>query len=496
MQKIIAGKRLPSKANKFIAPGALAKGQVHGLKQLKPRRDINGATDLLRGGSSGASSGELTSHRLFVHFGELHYIDNDFQQDCSSFIDILSICGKFLDIYSVGVKIFYGDGKQLNGDADVYAMFNDHKGISDIHVYVEEDKELDVVPYRLPYDYASPEPPKATNLNIQGDLKVNNKIIITGTVIGGAEVASVVQWYKTSTTQLDIQDGLEEISMSSTEKEFLLPVGVVGNYIVAKYTPMTYDGKSGEPVFAILEKVVESEINTQNKKVRGKNQNKKVAGLKSGEKLPIIFYNNRAVGVNHQFWSRHLGRVVRDRTICPVRVKAWKEIGENEKNHMWEAIKEKFENPDIELYRDHTLEHMNVLWSNWRSSLNTMYVKPCKTVAEALKNKPQSMDKEDWEWLLIKHFLTEDFQKISSQASQNKAKSSMPHRTGSKPHREIIYEMRGKKGNPPDMGKIFFETRKKNGKLVEPEAEEKYDQILETIQADPTISNIEENVQS
>jgi len=58
MQKIKAGRGLPSKANKFIAPGALAKGQVHGLKRLKPRRDINGAADLLRGGSSGASSGK------------------------------------------------------------------------------------------------------------------------------------------------------------------------------------------------------------------------------------------------------------------------------------------------------------------------------------------------------------------------------------------------------------------------------------------------------
>ena len=100
--------------------------------------------------------GELTSHRLFVHCGELHYIDNDFQQDSSSFINILSICGKFLDIYSVGVKIISGDGKQLNGDADVYAMFIDHKGISDIHVYVEEDRELDVVPFRLPHDNANP----------------------------------------------------------------------------------------------------------------------------------------------------------------------------------------------------------------------------------------------------------------------------------------------------------------------------------------------------
>lgn len=45
------------------------------------------------------------------------------------------------------------------------------------------------------------------------------------------------------------------------------------------------------------------------------------------------------MGQNHQLWSRHLGRIVRDRTICPIQVKAWKEIGENEKNHMWEAVK-------------------------------------------------------------------------------------------------------------------------------------------------------------
>ncbi|XP_052188144.1 uncharacterized protein LOC127798577 isoform X3 [Diospyros lotus] len=345
MQKIKAGKRLSSTANKFIALGALGKGFEQGLKQLQSRRDLNGVADLRRGYSNGATKinarlGELTSHHLFVHFGELYYFDNDFQRDCSSFIDILSICQKFMDIYSVGVNISYGDGKQLTGDADVYAMFNDHKGIRDIHLYVEEDTEMDVVPFRLPHDIPSSEPPKVTNLKIQGDLQVNNKIIITGTVIGGAEVASAVQWYKTTTTQLNIQNGLEEISMSSTEKEFLLPIGVVGYYIVAKYTPMTHDGTSGEPVFVTSEQVVKGEIHTQKKKVRGKNQNKKVAGLKSGEKLPIIFYNNRAVGDNHQLWSRHLGRIVRDRTICPIQVKAWKEIGENEKNHMWEAVKD------------------------------------------------------------------------------------------------------------------------------------------------------------
>lgn len=99
--------------------------------------------------------GELTSHHLFVHYGELYYFDNDFQRDCSSFIDILNICQKFMDIYSSGVKISYGDGKQLTGDADVYVMFNDHKGIRDIHIYVEEDTEMDVIPFRLPHDNPS-----------------------------------------------------------------------------------------------------------------------------------------------------------------------------------------------------------------------------------------------------------------------------------------------------------------------------------------------------
>lgn len=77
----------------------------------------------------------------------------------------------------------------------------------------------------------------------------------------------------------------------------------------------------------------------------------------------------------------------------------------------------------------------------------------------------------------------------------------MPHRTGSKPIREIIYELvnkswnpirkppfcikdlivltffivkGGKDGNPPNMATIFFETRKKGNELVEPETNEKY----------------------
>lgn len=73
--------------------------------------------------------------------------------------------------------------------------------------------------------------------------------------------------------------------------------------------------------------------------VRGRNKNKKIAALKPSEKLEIQFYNNRAVGKNHSYWSRHLGKVVRDKNICPIRVKTWKAIPESSRQHMWDSVK-------------------------------------------------------------------------------------------------------------------------------------------------------------
>ncbi|OIT27196.1 hypothetical protein A4A49_59141 [Nicotiana attenuata] len=49
----------------------------------------------------------------------------------------------------------------------------------------------------------------------------------------------------------------------------------------------------------------------------------------------------------------------------------------------------------------------------------------------------------------------------------------------------------GKDGNPPDLAIIFFETRKKNNKLVEPEAIEKHAHIEEIVQSDPSLPTIE-----
>ncbi|KAG5105911.1 hypothetical protein JHK82_042881 [Glycine max] len=100
-------------------------------------------------------------------------------------------------------------------------------------------------------------PPKVMNVKIIGDLRENSKITATGIVTGGTEGSSRVQWYKTSLSTLD-ENSLEALSTSKIAKAFRIPLGAVGYYIVAKFTPMTPDGDSGEPAFVISDKAVET----------------------------------------------------------------------------------------------------------------------------------------------------------------------------------------------------------------------------------------------
>ncbi|XVE94227.1 hypothetical protein REPUB_Repub01dG0263600 [Reevesia pubescens] len=100
-------------------------------------------------------------------------------------------------------------------------------------------------------------PPKVTNVKIIGDLRENSKVTVTGTVTGGTEGSSRVQWFKTNSSTLN-GENLEPMSTSKVAKAFRIPLGAVGYYIAAKYTPMTPDGESGEAVYVISERAVET----------------------------------------------------------------------------------------------------------------------------------------------------------------------------------------------------------------------------------------------
>ncbi|XP_055960629.1 uncharacterized protein LOC126668450 [Mercurialis annua] len=446
-------------------------------------------------------------HGLVMHYGEEKYVDKNFGDEFS-LLDLLAICKQFVDVNSTGITLTDRHRKELRSDADVFAMIEEHKDVQVIHVYLDKDNAVKPFSYRIPEDNSNQgsqlhylnnqtnntQPiPKVINVKIFGELKTNEIVRIHGDVIEETERVSIVQLFTTISKNYDVDNGLAPISSPLVDKEFTVPLEAVGHFLVAKYTPMTENGKSGEPVYAISETFVKSSIPQEKKKVRGRNKNKKVAGLKSGEKLEILFYNNRGMGMNQAFWSRHLGKIIRDPNITPVRVQTWKEIKENDKKHMWTSVKECFYNPDIEAYYEQTLEHMCSLWTSWRSSLNVKYVKPCKTKVEAVKNVPEGMESADWEWLVDNKFLSDEFQDISSRNTINRSKAIIPHahRCGSKPHREIIYEMGGKDGKPPDLATLYFETRNRGGKLVEPEVANKYDEIIKIMLSEPSIKEIE-----
>ncbi|EEC77098.1 hypothetical protein OsI_15513 [Oryza sativa Indica Group] len=110
---------------------------------------------------------------------------------------------------------------------------------------------------------------------------------------------------------------------------------------------------------------------------------------------------------------------------------------------------------------------------------------------QAIKNKPKDFDPSDWQWLVQEHFYSKDFIAMSLRNSQNRAGLKMPHRTGSKPFREIIYNMGGKENRPPTLDELFFETRKKGDTLVDVESSRMHAELVDVVSSDPNLSNVE-----
>ncbi|XP_009597927.1 187-kDa microtubule-associated protein AIR9 [Nicotiana tomentosiformis] len=117
----------------------------------------------------------------------------------------------------------------------------------------QEGKSLSIVSQKV-----KQAPPKVTNVKIIGELKEGSKITVAGIVTGGTEGASRVQWFKTSSSTFEGESCLDALSTSKIAKAFRIPLGAVGYYIVAKFTPMAPDGEAGESVYVISERSAET----------------------------------------------------------------------------------------------------------------------------------------------------------------------------------------------------------------------------------------------
>lgn len=178
-----------------------------------------------------------------------------------------------------------------------------------------------------------------------------------------------------------------------------------------------------------------------------------------------------------------------------------------------------FSNENMESYRQHVLDHMKALWTNWRSDLLRYNVTKKKITLQAAYNRkpPNGLDRNEWRWLIKEIYskptfkvktqacaLVDNlfpkficvffkFQKVSARNSANRLhyRKELAHRTGSKPFRQVIWKdlvrnlmcrillgfylficytnyvtidmfcKGGNKGIEPDLLDVFYTTRKK-----------------------------------
>ncbi|XP_065865159.1 187-kDa microtubule-associated protein AIR9-like isoform X5 [Euphorbia lathyris] len=174
---------------------------------------------------------------------------------------------KIVDIYSVGLRFADDDGRPVQNDLDVLNMFKNYSGSTVIHLYAKRDINSRGLIYKLPSDNPNLASdiapiPIVTNVKIMGELKVNQKVMVYGAISKGVETASIAEFFITMNKNLDIENGLTPISSPSKEKELELPLQAVGQFVVAKLTPMTEDGKSGDPKYAISQTFVKRRLAT------------------------------------------------------------------------------------------------------------------------------------------------------------------------------------------------------------------------------------------
>ncbi|XP_022035556.1 187-kDa microtubule-associated protein AIR9 isoform X1 [Helianthus annuus] len=210
--------------------------------------------------------------------GEPQYAITDYIKPALPSVNNVQIVGDIIEGNTIsGVGVYFG-GKE---GPSKFEWLRENKDTGDFvlvltgtneYILSKEDVGLRLAFVYLPVNLEGQEgkstsalspivkraPPKVTNLKISGDLKEGSKITVTANVTGATEGSSRVQWFKTFSSILDGENGLDALSTSKLAKAFRVPLGAVGYYIVAKFTPVNTDGESGEPAYVISDRAVET----------------------------------------------------------------------------------------------------------------------------------------------------------------------------------------------------------------------------------------------
>jgi hypothetical protein len=107
-------------------------------------------------------------------------------------------------------------------------------------------------------------PPELADVAISGALIEGGTVAISSRYIGGGtEGKTKIQWLKSKYPKLygSLGDSaVIEIGGATTEREFPIPVDVIGWFLGAKVTPVRHDGVAGAPVYVAASEPVVREL--------------------------------------------------------------------------------------------------------------------------------------------------------------------------------------------------------------------------------------------
>ncbi|GJU67307.1 187-kDa microtubule-associated protein AIR9 isoform X1 [Tanacetum coccineum] len=195
--------------------------------------------------------------------GEPQYAITDYIKSAPPSVNDVQIIGDFVEGNTIsGLGVYFGGKEVHNAKLKVADFVSVLTGTSE-YTLSKEDVGSRLAFVYLPVNLEGHEGKSTSTLSSivkrdNCDLKGGNKFTVTAIVTGATESTCKVQWFKTFSSILDGENGLEAFSTSKFAKAFRIPLGAVGCYIVAKFTPVHADGESGEPAYIISDRAVET----------------------------------------------------------------------------------------------------------------------------------------------------------------------------------------------------------------------------------------------
>ncbi|RYQ92042.1 hypothetical protein Ahy_B09g098146 [Arachis hypogaea] len=180
---------------------------------------------------------------------------------------------------------------------------------------------------------------------------------------------------------------------------------------------------------------------------------------------------------------RFLGQVARRIIFCPISIKSWDKMPEDNTKRQWKLIEENFEF-DYAAGVKWALRTLGDRWKAHKYNLRGEYFFPNKRKVEILAANPSDIPPVEWT-AFVDHYIDPKTKKQCLQNARNREKFIVSHAGGSKSNARRATQMEKKLGRPVCRSEVIVSTLlKKYGSYVSGEGQRLAEKIVEHLSED------------